>query len=106
MEVFLSPFATNCCQTAFLYDIKDPPDLSHELFHVIFPLEDKRTQVLECDVVLHIFSEAIILHVDLKVKAGHLSKMVQDNPDIITARNKKDSCVTFTLYSVFTCLES
>lgn len=42
------------------------PDLNHELLHVIFPLENKRPQIVERDVVLHILGKTIVFHIDLK----------------------------------------
>lgn len=40
-------------------------DLNHKLLHVVFPLEDEGAQVVERDVVLHVLSKAMILHIDL-----------------------------------------
>lgn len=44
------------------------PDLSHELLHVIFSLENKRTHVIERDVSLHILGKTMVLHIDLWTK--------------------------------------
>lgn len=41
-------------------------DLRHELLHVVFSLKDKRPQIVERDVVLHILSKAMVLHIDLR----------------------------------------
>lgn len=41
-------------------------DLFHELLHVLFLLENKCSQVLERDVVLHVLGVVVIFHVDLR----------------------------------------
>lgn len=43
-------------------------DLSHELLHVIFPLENKCPQIMEWDVALHILGKAMIFHINLRNK--------------------------------------
>lgn len=46
------------------YKLQDP-DLDHELLHVVFPLENKRPQVVKWDVVLHILGKTMFFHIDL-----------------------------------------
>lgn len=44
------------------------PDLSHELLHVIFPLENKCPKIVKWDMGFHIFCKTMILYIDLQVK--------------------------------------
>lgn len=43
-------------------------DLTHELLHVLFLLENKRSQIIEWNVGLHILGKAMIFHIDLRNK--------------------------------------